>query len=51
MKVVDIIGFHQFLWEGVTKNNIYEELKYLRGGGGGWYLDAHYDLTLVHDET
>ena len=59
MKNVNIMGVHQFLGEGVTKNNIYEELP-RKGGlaknrkgvrGQGWYLDAYYDIILVHDGT
>ena len=30
---------------GLLKNR---EEGVFEGGGGGWYLDAHYDLILVH---
>ena len=58
MKNVNIMGVHQFLGEGggVTNNDIYGEFpkkgglakKGEEGVFEGWYLDAHYDLILVH---
>ena len=65
MKIVNIMGVHQFLGRGVTKNNIYGELPKKGLGqfaedlaknkeegvfeGGGG--DARYDLMLVHART
>ena len=58
MKNVDIMGVHQFLGQEGHKNNIYKEFP--KKGGlaknrvflrGGWYLDVHFDLILVHDGT
>ena len=45
MKNVNIIGLGQFA-RGLTKKRegVFE-------GGGGLYLNAHYDLILVHART
>ena len=66
MKNVNIMGVHQFLVEGGHKEIIYMGNCLKRGLGqfagglaknregvfeGGWYLDAHYDLILVHAGT
>ena len=59
MKNVNFMGVHQFLGEGVHKE-LYGELpkkgawqKNRKDGvfEGSWYLDAYYDLILVHVET
>ena len=65
MKDVNIMGFHQFLGEGGHKKYIYmgnclkRGLGHIAGGlannrgcfWGGWYLDTHRDLILVHAGT
>ena len=48
---------HQFLGEGVTKKQLYMGNCQKRGawqkigGRWGWYVDADYDLILVHAGT
>ena len=61
MKNLNIMGVHQFLGEGGHKNQPYIG-NCLKSGAwqkigrrvflrGGWYLDAHYDITLVYAKT
>ena len=60
LRMKNITRGHQFLGGAVRKNNIYGELS--KKGGleknreegvfeGSWYLDAHYDLIMVHTGT